>query len=166
MLKTLHRKREELGLTKERCRTHEIRAEEADSVLLDGQFDAVNVMMCMFNMDDHKQVLKTIHDRLRVGGTLVLTEPKVTLDVKPIIAGAEEQLRVSGRLAHLERDWKIVADSGRQLAAKLGNRVRVEAWNGVESIKVWLANNGFEIRKEVNTRYFDQCITIVAEKKA
>jgi len=158
MLRVLQRKCEEAGQL-EHCTILEVAAEQLDTVSCEP--DAVTIMMALFDMDDYALALKNIDRKLRNGGKIVITEPKLNLNVEAIIEGAEQQLRKDQLLQHLQKDWNIVIASGRKLAEKVVHR---ENWRGVEGVLQWLTKHSYDCNTPVDC-YFGQCQTIVARKR-
>ena len=103
MLRMLRRKVSAFRLGN-RCSVRQMDAAELNE--LNQTFDAVTISMVLFSVPSPLRVFREIMTLVRPGGQLIVTEPKMDLDVSVVVNGAERQLVERGRLPDLERDWK------------------------------------------------------------
>lgn len=73
--------------------------------LHDESFDAVNVLLAFFDMNDQEAALGEALRLLRSGGKLIVTEPRACFNVNQLMAFAEESLQAQGLFERLAADW-------------------------------------------------------------
>ena len=97
---------------------------------------------------------------LRSGGTLVITEPKLSFDIELILAKCREHLEQIGRYAELVEDLDHVNSANRVLdpAAR-----ETHATLHAEAIREHLMRRGFR-ELAMNDSHFGQCATIRGTK--
>jgi ubiquinone/menaquinone biosynthesis C-methylase UbiE len=76
--------------------------------LRNGAFDGVTVLLAFFDMDDPIAALAEAQRVLKIGGTIVVTEPRANFNVVELMTAAEEALRARGHLDRLSRNWKRI----------------------------------------------------------
>lgn len=76
--------------------------------LADASFDAVNVLLAFFDMDDPAAALAEALRLLRPGGMLAVTEPRACFDVAALMAAGEASLQERGVFGRLADDWRRI----------------------------------------------------------
>jgi ubiquinone/menaquinone biosynthesis C-methylase UbiE len=78
-------------------------------------FDAVNILLALFDMDDPRAVLQRTADHLRPGGLLVVTEPLSCFDLELLRHEGEKALREQEVLEALQESWHRVININRAI---------------------------------------------------
>jgi ubiquinone/menaquinone biosynthesis C-methylase UbiE len=129
------------------------------SVLKDGSFDEVNILLALFDMSDP---MAAIHEAMRVlkrGGRIIITEPRRKFNLSELLALAESCLRQKHLYEKLESDWTRVIQVNKKIdPAKRGMRLFIE------DIADLLAANGFRIN-DIQDSHYGNCATVLAEKQ-
>jgi ubiquinone/menaquinone biosynthesis C-methylase UbiE len=121
------------------------------------RFDGVTILLALFAMERPLRALNEALRVLRPGGQLVLTEPKSTFQLAPLLAFAEGELETSGYLDELENDWKRVSAVNRRIDPGAGPKLPVE-----QIVKTLRDRNFVDIRCEDS--HLGNCQTVWARK--
>lgn len=78
-------------------------------------FDAVNILLVLFCIDDAVGTLEQAVRVLKPGGSIFITEPKIASDEKVLISAGESELQRMENWNDLEPDWRVVANAGHRL---------------------------------------------------
>lgn len=133
-------------------------------------FDAINVLLALFCMDDAQAVLKHAVRVLRPGGIMVFTEPTKTFNEDPLIETGEAELRLRSDWKELEFDWQVVASAGHRLGILIreledsspqANQTKHKL--RAENLSVELERLGCVVKSEMSS-HLGQCRYIVAYK--
>ena len=125
--------------------------------LRDGQFEAVTILLALFAMERPQRALLEAIRVLAPGGTLVITEPKATFSLDPLIERAEADLRSRGLFEELRADWDRVLSVNERIDPAV-HRVLP-----AERIADILRARGFEEIREQES-HLGQCTTITARR--
>ena len=121
------------------------------------RFDGVTILLALFAMERSRQALTEAIRVLRPGGQLVITEPKSTFQLAPLLTFAERELEESGDLDELQEDWKRVSAVNRRIDPAARPRLPID-----QIVKV-LTDRGFtDIRCEDS--HLGNCQTVWARK--
>jgi ubiquinone/menaquinone biosynthesis C-methylase UbiE len=133
-------------------------AECLEEVCADESFDAVTILLALFDMEHPRPALTQAIHLLEPGGLMVLTEPKRCFDKRPIISAIRSHLERYGLFSVLEDDYRRVVHSNEEIdPSKRSNRL----W--AEDIAEWLREGGFrDVRCQDS--HFGQCATVCARK--
>ncbi len=77
----------------------------------DGTMDGVSVLLAFYDMADPHSALAEALRVLRPGGTIVVTEPKNTFSLSPLLEFAERHMRAEGLYEELEPHWDRVMNA-------------------------------------------------------
>lgn len=122
----------------------------------DGSFDGVTLLLTLYDMDAPGRALDEAIRVLRPGGTLVVTEPRRSFRIEPLLEAAERHLREQGLQQRLAADWARVNRANRVLDP--GKR---EQRLFAEDIADRLAGAGFTAMAEQDS-HLGHCATLSA----
>jgi ubiquinone/menaquinone biosynthesis C-methylase UbiE len=137
--------------------------------LVSRSFDAATILLAFFDMRDPWRALCEA-DRLIVpGGIIVLTDPRATFQVEPLMRAAKEALVSSGQFAELESDWNrietvapLVRDRVARGQSYVADNADTGGWN-VESAYEWLKDEGYQHLTIVDS-HLGNCATVIGRK--
>jgi ubiquinone/menaquinone biosynthesis C-methylase UbiE len=146
------------GARRRQIRVLHANAEHIDEFCADESFDAVTILLALFDMERPLIALTKGIRLLQPGGLLVLTEPKRCFDKRPIINAVRSHLEQFELLSVLEEDYRRVVHSNEEIdPSRRPNRL----W--AEDIAELLRERGFpDLRCEDS--HFGQCATVSARK--
>jgi SAM-dependent methyltransferase len=121
------------------------------------EFDAANILLSLFDMARPYQTLANIIRQLKPGGIIVVTEPKRTFQLTPLLKCAEEELRHDGSFETLYADWARVTNINKTIDPSKRSHMFIE------DIEEFLSLNNFNIRKKQDS-HLGNCTTITAIK--
>jgi ubiquinone/menaquinone biosynthesis C-methylase UbiE len=123
-------------------------------------FGGVSILLSLYDMERPADTLSEAIRLLRSGGTLVITEPKLSFDIELILAKCREHLEQIGRYAELVEDLDHVNSANRVLdPASRESHATLHA----EAIREHLERRGFR-ELTMNDSHFGQCATIRGTK--
>lgn len=124
----------------------------------DGAFDGVTVLLAHYDMADPTSALREAMRTLRPGGCIVITEPKRSFQLEPLLEFVDRFLTKEGIYDEFKADWQRVISANKELdPARRGTPLRVE------DIADQLQAAGFgNIRMEDS--HLGNCATIWARK--
>jgi ubiquinone/menaquinone biosynthesis C-methylase UbiE len=112
-------------------------------------FDAVNILLVLFSVEQPERALQEAIRVLRPGGMLVITEPNNSFDMKKLLAEAEQHLKDSGHLPELKAQWDLVRNVNDSFDSIMQRERRVEQVEvlfqtdrGLENIQFFEAYGG------------------------
>jgi SAM-dependent methyltransferase len=145
----------------DRCRLTVLQ-QNAESLtgLADGSFDGATILLALYDMSRPRAAFDEVLRVLRPGGSLVVTEPKATFRLQPLLAFVERFLVTEGSDKELRDDWERV-----RLANLILDPARREARLGVEEIRERLVASGFHIERGADS-HLGQCATTWATKRS
>jgi ubiquinone/menaquinone biosynthesis C-methylase UbiE len=121
------------------------------------EFDAANILLSLFDMARPYQTLANIIRQLKSGGIIVVTEPKRTFQLNPLLKCAEEELLHDGSFETLYADWARVMSINKTIDPSKRSHVFIE------DIEEYLSLNNFKILKKQDS-HLGNCTTIIAIK--
>lgn len=155
MLERLHAK----------CVAHDARLEvhERDaadlSQLASESFDAVNILLVLFAVEQPDKVIREAFRVLRPGGCLVITEPTREFKLEELLQDAEQELRQAGKLQALSDHWDTVKRVNMAFQATLDEGCRAE------DVREQLRELGARLIQARPT-YRGHCLTLWATRPA
>jgi len=123
----------------------------------DGSFDGVNILLALFDMDEPEAALNAAIRVLRLGGVIIVTEPKKTFDLSALLKQAKTFLEEKGLYDKLSSHWACVTRANK----KIDPSKRAPLF--IEDIEEHLVKSGFEII-QVKDSHFGNCATLKAIK--
>jgi ubiquinone/menaquinone biosynthesis C-methylase UbiE len=131
---------------------------QALSQLPDGSFDGATVLLAFYDMTQPVQALREVVRLLRPGGTLVVTEPRRTFRLQPLLDYGVAMLRAEGVYDELKADWDRIHHANQVL-----DPAKREASLRAEDIAELLADDGFTDVTLVDS-HLGQCATVRGTK--
>ena len=120
-------------------------------------FDGANILLSLFDMNRPDEALENIIHLLKPGGIIVVTEPKRSFQLEPLLARAEDDLRGDGLYESLYTDWLRVTNVNRTIDPSKRSPMFIE------DIEKRLIDSGFNIAKVENS-HLGNCSTVTAFK--
>jgi len=137
--------------------------------LVSQSFDAATILLAFFDMRDPWRALREAQRLIAPGGTLVLTDPRASFQVEPLMRAAKEALLSSGKFSQLESDWnriETVAPLIRDRVADVQTSVSAgdtdTPWN-VENAYEYLKHEGYRDLTIVDS-HLGNCATVIGKK--
>ena len=124
--------------------------------LADDSFDAVNVLLVLFSLEDPLQALEEAARVLKPGGILVVTEPRRTFDMEGALRDAEQWLTSERHLPRLASSWQVVRTVNAAFGPTLSDQGTAEV------VVDWLRQHSWPLDSEES--YGGLCWTIHARK--
>jgi len=124
----------------------------------DGSFDAVNILLVLFDVDHPETALNEAIRVLGPGGRIVITEPKRRFRMQEILSFVEGFLKSHDLEDSLGADWRRVNRANRIIDPSLRGR---RLW--AEDIEARLRGAGF-VDIECADSHFGNCATILGRK--
>lgn len=124
----------------------------------DSTFDAVTSLLALYDMNDGRSALSECVRVLRSGGTLVVTEPKPTMNIARISEGTNRCIEAHPRKDELRRYQDRLREIGRHLA----NERAKSGLNSGQIIEI-LKQHGMMNIRTIDSHY-GECQTIAASK--
>ena len=92
----------------------------------DNRFDAVSILLALFAMETPTVALDEAIRVLKPGGMLVLTEPKSSFKLAPLLEYAEKELSRRGELDRFAADWRRVTAVNKRIDPSARLKLPVE----------------------------------------
>ncbi|HVQ77051.1 MAG TPA: class I SAM-dependent methyltransferase [Candidatus Binatia bacterium] len=159
------RNRAMLDRLHDKCTAHEdrltvVERDAADLSCFDaGSFDAVNVLLMLFAVEQPASVIREAWRVLRPGGSLVLTEPAHSFDLDRILEETEEHLKQAGTLEALATGWETVKRVNVAFRSALEDGGKAEDFR---ELLQELAGHGSRVRSK--KAYRGHCLTLWVSK--
>jgi SAM-dependent methyltransferase len=125
------------------------------AVFQNASFDAVNILLALYDMDRPDAALQEAIRVLRPGGLIVITEPRRTFSLQVLLAKVDEELRSKPDRRELEEDWCRVRSANLRLDPK--SRRGERRW--AEDVAEVLEGAGYRDLGFVLSHH-DQCATV------
>jgi len=124
----------------------------------DGTFDAVNILLVLFDVGHPETALKEAIRVLKPGGKIVITEPRRRFRMLEILSFVEDFLRSHDLEDSLGADWRRVSSANRMIDPSLRSQ---RLW--AEDVESRLRGAGF-VDIECADSHFGNCATIFGRK--
>jgi ubiquinone/menaquinone biosynthesis C-methylase UbiE len=126
--------------------------------LPDSSFDGANILLALFDMSEPLNVLNEVIRVLRLGGSLIITEPKRTFNLAALLSLAEKSLQERRIYEKLRSHWERVSKVNKKIdPSKRSTRLFAE------DILEQLRSAGFSITRMEDSHH-GNCSTIWAVK--
>ncbi|NOQ63627.1 MAG: methyltransferase domain-containing protein [Methyloprofundus sp.] len=125
--------------------------------LTDRSFDGVNILLALFDMDDPVAGLNAAVRVLRLGGVIIITEPKKTFDLASLLNQAKKFLEEKGSYDKLSSHWTRVTRANKKIDPAKRSPLFIE------DIEAQLVQAGFKII-QIKDSHFGNCATLSAIK--
>lgn len=130
----------------------------------DESFDAVNILLALWDMNRPERALAECNRLLRKGGTFIITEPKRSFNRKHLYDFALKYLKERGLYQSLSEDMERIMNVNDRRDPTLTQSTDLKSGRlFVEDIQEWLSENGFEVCR-VEDSHFGNCATLWATK--
>lgn len=131
-------------------------------------FDAVNVLLVLFNIAEGRQALESIVNCVRPGGLLVFTEPLRSFDEEPLLELGQEIVRQSA-IPRIDYHWRVVSQAGQRLGQLIRDVPDQNSQPGTALIRAdelpeSLSELGCDVVTNIDS-HLGQCRHIVAIKR-
>ncbi len=145
------------GLSPDRLVVLERNAETLHD-LSDGSFHGVSILLALFDMQNPRRALEEALRVLSSGGLLVITEPKASFKLQPLLDFVEHFLRTEKLYDELETHWERVLAANRAINPEMRHNRLTN-----ETIRDELENRGFRIL-DMKDSHLGNCATVLARK--
>lgn len=131
-------------------------------------FDAVNVLLVLFNIAEGRQALESIVNCVRPGGLLVFTEPLRSFDEEPLLELGQQIVKQS-TIPRIEYHWRVVSQAGQRLGQLIRGGPDQHSTTGTDLIRAddlpeSLSELGCDVVTNIDS-HLGQCRHIVATKR-
>ncbi|NOT01176.1 MAG: methyltransferase domain-containing protein [Phycisphaerales bacterium] len=123
-------------------------------------FDGVNILLSLYDMQEPREALFGAMRLLRSGGRMIVTEPKSSFKLQPLLEAGERHLREKGKYDTLQADWERVMQANRDLDPVSPRRSK-RLWS--EDVKRLLDHSGFE-ETRIEDSHLGNCASVSGRK--
>lgn len=128
------------------------------STIDDCSFDGANILLALFDMGEPESALNEVFRVLRIGGSLIITEPKRAFNLSALLSHAEKFFKERGLYEKLKPHWDRVSKVNKKIDPSKRSTPLF-----IEDILELIKNAGFSITRMEDSHY-GNCATIWAVK--